>query len=69
MVFRFTTKKQLREALEDVDIERQALEDCINIYIERMIADTNLTEKQAKEIAIRDSKIFIKRYDDEDFQG
>jgi len=66
MVF---TKKQLRELFQDVDIERQALEDCINIYIERMIADTNLTEKQAKEIATRDSRIFIKRYDDENFQG
>jgi len=66
MVF---TKKQLREIFEDVDLERQALEDCINIYIERRIADTNLTEKQAKEIATRDSRIFIKRYDDEDFQG
>jgi len=66
MVF---TKKQLREALEDVDIEREALEDCINIYIERMISDTNFSEKRAKEIATRDSRIFIKNYDDEDFQG
>jgi len=66
MVF---TKKQLREIFEDVDLERQALEDCINIYIERMIADTNLSEKQAKEIATRDCRIFIKRYDDENFQG
>ena len=54
----------LENEKDEVDINLEFLEDCINNYMDSMIEQTDFTIEEAKNITTRDCRIFIKRYDD-----
>ena len=49
---------------DEVDINRELLENCINNYMDSMIEQTDFTIDEAQNLTTRDCRIFIKRYEE-----
>ena len=49
---------------DEVDINRELLENCINNYMDSMIEQTDFTIEEAQNLTTRDCRIFIKRYEE-----
>ena len=49
---------------DDVDIQRDILEECINEYMDIMLDQTDFSITEAKNITTRDCRIYIKRYEE-----
>jgi len=56
------TKKERKEISDDVDTERQKLEEYINEYMDKMMNTSDISLKEAEKITMRDCKIYIKRF-------
>ena len=57
------SKKKLKEIKEQVANEFNDLEDCIIQYMDTMITDSDISEKEAKNLTARDIRFMIKRYE------
>jgi hypothetical protein len=57
------SKKALKEIKEQVRIEFNDLEEAIIQYMDTMITDSDISEKEAKNLTARDIKFMIKRYE------
>lgn len=56
------TKKERKEISDDVDTERQKLEEHINEYMDKMLNTSDISLEEVEKITIRDCKVYIKRF-------